>query len=39
VAGAKWFEVPEIWWNVVEKLSWTMLGKPAAYGCQFRAVR
>jgi hypothetical protein len=39
VAGAKWFEVPGIWWGVVERLSWTMLGKPAAYGCQFRAVR
>jgi hypothetical protein len=38
VAGAKWFEVPGIWWGVVERLSWTMLGKPAAYGCQFRAV-
>ena len=39
VAGAKWFEVPGIWWNVVERLSWTMMGKPAAYGCQFRAVK
>ena len=38
VAGAKWFEVPGIWWGVVERLSWTMLGKPAAYGCRFRAV-
>lgn len=39
VAGAKWNEVPGIWWNVVEHLSWTMLGKPVAFGCQFRAVR
>jgi len=38
MSGAKWFEVPGIWWSVVERLSWTMLGKPAAYGCQFRAV-
>jgi hypothetical protein len=38
VAGAKWFEVPGIWWGVVERLSWTMLGKPAAYGCQLRGV-
>ena len=38
VAGAKWNEVPGIWWNTVERLSWTMLGKPAAYGCQFRTV-
>lgn len=39
VEDAKWFEVPEIWWGVVERLSWTMLGKPAIVGCQFRAVR
>lgn len=38
VEGAKWYEVPEIWWGVVERLSWTMLGKPASVGCQFRAV-
>jgi len=38
VAGAKWFEMPGIWWNTVERLSWTMLGKPAAHGCKFRAV-
>jgi hypothetical protein len=39
VAGAKWYDVPGIWWGVVERLSWTMLGKPASVGCQFRAVR
>ena len=39
VKGAKWYEVPGIWWGVVEQLSWTMLGKPAIVGCQFRAVR
>lgn len=38
VAEAKWYEVPGIWWNVVEQLSWTMLGKPHPYGCQFRQV-
>jgi len=38
VEGAKWYEVPGIWWVVVERLSWTMLGKPAAYGCKFRPV-
>lgn len=37
--GAKWYEIPGIWWGVVERLSWTMLGKPASVGCQFRAVR
>ena len=39
VEGAKWYEVPGIWWRVVEQLSWTMLGKQASVGCQFRAVR
>ena len=39
VEGAKWYEVPGIWWGVVERLSWTMLGKPASMGCQFRVVR
>lgn len=39
VEGAKWSEVPGIWWGVVERLSWTMLGKQASTGCQFRAVR
>jgi hypothetical protein len=38
VAEATWYEVPGIWWNVVERLSWTMLGKPHPYGCQFRQV-
>jgi hypothetical protein len=38
VDGAKWYEVPGIWWGVVERLSWTMLGKPDSVGCQFRAV-
>ena len=39
VDGAQWYEIPGIWWGVVERLSWTMLGKPATVGCQFRAVR
>ena len=38
MANAKWYEVPGIWWNTVERLSWTMLGKPAANGCSFRKV-
>ena len=38
VSGAKWYEVPGIWWNTVERLSWTMLGKPAVYGCKFGSV-
>lgn len=38
VAGAKWYEMPGIWWNVVERLSWTMLAKhhPA---CNMRPVQ
>lgn len=39
VAEVKWYEVPGIWWGVIESLSWTMLGKPASTGCQLRAVR
>lgn len=39
VAGAKWYEVPNIWWGVVEQLSWTMLGSPTSIGCKFRAVK
>ncbi|OJX47103.1 MAG: hypothetical protein BGO78_16610 [Chloroflexi bacterium 44-23] len=38
VAGAKWYEVPGIWWNTIERLSWTMLGKPEPYGCQFKQI-
>ena len=39
VSGAGWFEVPGIWWNTVERLTWTMLGKPATDGCKFRPVQ
>ena len=39
VADAKWYDVPGIWWGVVERLSWTMLGKATSVGCQFRAVK
>ena len=39
VTGADWYEVPAIWWNTVERLSWTMLGKPDFYGCKFRPVQ
>jgi hypothetical protein len=39
VAGKQWYEMPSIWWNTVERLSWTMVGKPATYGCKFRPVR
>lgn len=37
VAGAKWYEVPGIWWIVVERLSWTMLAKQQSF-CWFGPV-
>jgi hypothetical protein len=37
VQNASWLDVPGIWWGVVERLSWTMLGKSNA-GCHFRPV-
>jgi hypothetical protein len=39
VAGAQWYEVPGIWCNTVERLSWTMVGKQSVYGCKFRQVQ
>jgi len=38
VAGADWREIPGIWWNTVERISWTMLGKPSIIGCKLRPV-
>jgi hypothetical protein len=38
VAGAAWHQVPEIWWKVVERLSWSALTKHGP-GCRFRPVR
>jgi hypothetical protein len=38
VAGAKWYAVPGIWWNTVERLSWTMLGITHSKGCKFSSV-
>jgi hypothetical protein len=37
VQNASWQEVPNVWWTVVERLSWTMLGKSNP-GCHFRPV-
>ena len=37
VENAVWQDVPHIWWNVFERLSWTMLAKPKP-GCQFRPI-
>mgnify|MGYP000885584436 CR=1 FL=1 len=39
VVGAKWYEVPGIWWTVVERLSLTMLGKQYPHGCQLGTVK
>lgn len=36
-AGSSWIEIPDIWWETVERLSWTML-KPSSIGCKFRRV-
>lgn len=38
LANTPWYRVPDVWWNVVERLSWTMLGKPQSVGCKFRPV-
>ena len=32
-AGSHWYDIPGIWWNTVERLSWTMLGRAPARGC------
>jgi hypothetical protein len=36
--GARWYEVPNIWWRTVERLSWTMLGQ-SNIGCKFPPVQ
>lgn len=38
VANASWRQAPHIWWAVVERLSWTMLGRISP-GCRFRAIQ
>jgi hypothetical protein len=37
VENVSWREAPGVWWTVVERLSWTMLGK-SNVGCRFRPV-
>lgn len=37
IQNVSWLQVPDVWWTVVERLSWTMLGKSNA-GCHFRPV-
>ena len=36
IASEKWYEVPGIWWGVVERLSWTMLGIQYKHWYNFR---
>lgn len=38
VKGAAWYQVPKIWWMVVEKLSWTALVRQGP-GCNFRPIK
>lgn len=38
VENAPWYELPGIWWNVVERLSWTTLAKQPDVGCKLRPV-
>ena len=37
VAGSGWYKIPGIWWNIVEHLSWTMVGGQHP-GCRLRPV-
>ena len=37
VQNASWLEIPDVWWTVVERLSWTMLGRLNP-GCRFQPV-
>ncbi len=37
VKNARWYQVPGIWWNTFEHLSWTILAKPHQ-GCRFPPV-
>jgi hypothetical protein len=37
VENAAWYEVPDIWWRTVERISWTMLAGTHP-GCHFRPV-
>jgi hypothetical protein len=38
VVHAAWYQIPDIWWKVVERLSWTMLARPGV-ACRFRPVK
>jgi hypothetical protein len=38
VSGFAWDQVPEIWWKVVEKISWAALARSRP-GCRFRPLK
>jgi len=37
VNDTPWYDVPNLWWNVFEKISWSMLARHSA-ACNFRPV-
>ena len=37
VENTPWYNVPELWWNVFEKISWSMLARRTP-ACNFRPV-
>jgi len=37
VQDTPWYEVPDLWWGVFERISWSMLGRHTS-ACNFRAV-
>lgn len=37
VENTPWYDVPDLWWNVVEKISWSMLARHSP-ACNFRPV-
>jgi hypothetical protein len=37
VEDTPWYNVPDLWWNVIEKISWSMLVRHTA-ACNFRPV-
>ena len=38
VAGTPWYRVPDVWWDVVEHISWSMLARHTP-ACNFRAIQ
>ena len=38
VESTPWYDVPNLWWRVVKKISWSMLARHAPV-CNFRPVR